>query len=47
MPVTGDLIRLTSALCDRDFVAEGHTVEKLGLGGLDSCGILEITTHGF
>jgi opine dehydrogenase len=47
MPVTGDLIRLTSALYDRDFVAEGHTVEKLGLGGLDSRGVLEVTTHGF
>ena len=47
MPVTDDLIRLTSALYDRDFTSEGHTVEKLGLGGLDSRGILEISAHGF
>lgn len=47
MPVTGDLIRLTSALYNRDFVTEGHTVEKLGLGGLDSRGILKISTDGF
>ena len=47
MPVTTDFIRLTSALYDRDFVAEGHTVERLGLGGLDSHGILKITADGF
>jgi hypothetical protein len=47
MPVTGDLVRLTCALYDRDFVAEGHTVERLGLGGLDTRGILNIATDGF
>jgi opine dehydrogenase len=47
MPVTDNFICLTSALYERDFVAEGHTVEKLGLGGLTSRGILEVTAHGF
>jgi opine dehydrogenase len=47
MPVTADLIRLTSALYDRDFVAEGHSVEKLGLGGLERDGILEVARQGF
>lgn len=47
MPVTDTLIRLTSALYDRDFTAEGHTVERLGLGGLDARGILRISAEGF
>lgn len=47
MPVTHDLIRLTSALYDRDFFAEGHTVEALGLGGMAPDEILRVTTTGF
>jgi opine dehydrogenase len=47
LPVTDTLIRLTSALYGRDFTAEGHTVEKLGLGGMTSRDILEVTAHGF
>jgi len=47
MPVTDNLISLTSALYERDFVAQGHTVETLGLGGLTSREILQITANGF
>lgn len=47
MPVTDNFIRLTSALYERDFGAEGHTVEKLGLGGLGWRDILEVSAHGF
>jgi opine dehydrogenase len=47
MPVTDNFIRLTSALYERDFAAEGHTVEKLGLGGMKKRDILEVTAHGF
>ena len=47
MPVTDALIRLASALYARDFTAEGHTLERLGLGGLTTRDILAITTHGF
>jgi opine dehydrogenase len=47
MPVTDNFIRLTSALYERDFTAEGHTVEKLGLGGMTRRDILEVTAHGF
>lgn len=47
MPVIDALIRLSSALYGRDFMAEGHTLERLGLGGLASRDILAITSHGF
>jgi len=47
MPTTDSLIALASALCGRDFAREGHTVEKLGLGGLSSRDILEVATTGF
>ncbi|MBM3733732.1 MAG: hypothetical protein FJW24_09790 [Acidimicrobiia bacterium] len=47
MPVTESLIRITSALYDRDFFAEGHTLEKLGLAGRDVAGILRLAETGF
>ena len=47
MPVTESLIRITSALYGRDFLAEGHTLEKLGLAGLDVKGILRVAEAGF
>ena len=47
MPVTDSLITLASALYERDFTREGHTVEKLGLQGLSSHAILELTMTGF
>jgi hypothetical protein len=47
MPVIDTLIRLTSALYGRDFTAEGHTLERLGLGGLASRDVLAVTTNGF
>jgi|SRR5581483_1350716 len=47
MPVTDHLIGLTSALYDRDFTAQGHTLEKLGLAGLGPRDILAITSNGF
>ena len=47
MPITESLIRITSALYQRDFFREGHTVEALGLAGLDARGIVEATRTGF
>ena len=47
MPITESLIRITSALYRRDFFREGHTVEALGLAGLDTRGIVEATRTGF
>jgi len=47
MPVTRNLIELTSALYQRNFAEEGHTVEALGLSGLLSSEILERTSKGF
>jgi opine dehydrogenase len=47
MPVTDHFIGLTSALYQTDFWAEGHTVERLGLGGLSSAGILAVAATGF
>ena len=47
MPVTESLIRITSALYRRDFVKEGHTLEVLGLAGLDRRRIIEMTGTGF
>jgi len=47
MPITESLIRITSGLYRRDFVKEGHTVEALGLGGLDARAIVEVTRTGF
>ena len=47
MPVTDTLIGLSSVLYARDFTAEGHTLEKLGLGGLASRDILAVASHGF
>jgi opine dehydrogenase len=47
MPVTRNLIELTSALYARDFTAQGHTLERLGLAGLTDREILERTITGF
>ena len=47
MPVTSNLIELTSALYSRDFVGEGHTLEKLGLSGLSGNEIVQRTIEGF
>ena len=47
MPITESLIRIASALHQRDFFREGHTVEALGLAGLDTRGIVEATRTGF
>ncbi|BBK41159.1 hypothetical protein STVA_11790 [Allostella vacuolata] len=47
MPVTRNLIELTSALYGRDFTAEGHTLARLGLDGLDPAGIVQRTIDGF
>ena len=41
------LLALTSALFDRDFTAEGHTMERLGLAGLGRDGILRVAREGF
>jgi opine dehydrogenase len=47
MPITDSLIALASALYECDFTQNGHTLEKLGLHGLSSRGILEVTVTGF
>jgi len=47
MPITDSLIRITSALYERDFTKDGHTLEYLGLGGLDREGIIDMTRTGF
>lgn len=47
MPVTRDLIRLTSAIWGRDFSAEGHTLERLGLSGSTPEEILRRSAEGF
>lgn len=47
MPITRNLIELTSALYERDFVAEGHTLERLGLSGLSASEIIDKTMNGF
>ena len=47
MPITESLIRITSALYRRDFAKEGHTLEVLGLTGLDRREIIEMTRTGF
>ena len=46
MPLTYGFIDICSRLYDRDFVAEGHTLEALGLAGLDTPAILRIVTEG-
>ena len=47
MPVTRNLIALTSALYERNFIAEGHTLERLGLAGLSPGEIVKKTMDGF
>ena len=47
MPVSDSLIAPTSALCERDCAKEGRAVVALGLGGLSTRGILEVTAAGF
>ena len=39
-PVIGGLVAIASAMTGRDFVAEGRTLEALGLAGLDAAQIL-------
>jgi len=47
MSITESLIRITSALYDRDFFTEGHTMERLGLGDKSDRDILRIAENGF
>lgn len=47
MPITDSLITITSALYGRDFIAEGHTVEALGLGGQSVQEIIATVEQGF
>lgn len=47
MPITRNFIELTSALYERDFMAEGHTLDRLGLGGLTPEAIVARTVGGF
>ena len=47
LPVTKNLIDLTSALYGRDFWREGHSAEKLGLGGMSVGEVLRISADGF
>jgi len=47
MPVSESLIRLTSALYQRDFFAEGHNLETLGLAGMTPQQIVAVTRTGF
>jgi opine dehydrogenase len=47
MPITDSLITITSALYGRDFVAEGYTVEALGLAGKTVEQIMTTVEHGF
>jgi opine dehydrogenase len=47
MPVTESLITIASRLYERDFTAEGHTMETLGLAGMGIDGILEVAAAGF
>ena len=47
MPITKSLITITSALYERDFVAEGHTLAALGLNGYSFDCILQMATEGF
>lgn len=46
MPLTDNFISLSSALFDRDFVAEGHTLERLGLRGRSRSEIIDATQRG-
>lgn len=45
-PVIDGLIALTSAMLARDFRAEGRTLERLGLGGLDAVGLRAFSATG-
>ena len=47
MPVTESLIRLTSALYERDFLEEGHNLQALGLDGMTPQQIVAVTQSGF
>lgn len=47
MPITDSLIRITNALYARDFVAEGHTMARLGLAGKSPAEIVAMTETGF
>jgi opine dehydrogenase len=47
MPITEFTIKLTSAIWQRDFVAEGRTVESLGLAGLDGAAFNRVIEQGF
>lgn len=47
MPTSHSLIQLTSAMWQRDFIKEGRTVERLGLGGLDRAALNRVITEGF
>lgn len=47
MPITRHFIALTSALYQRDFVAQGHTLERLGLDGLTPEAIVARSMSGF
>jgi opine dehydrogenase len=47
MPVTESLITITSALYERDFMHEGHTMAALGLEGRSVDEIVQVATEGF
>lgn len=47
MPSTKSTIQLTSAIWQRDFLAEGRTVERLGLAGMGSKEFSQIIERGF
>jgi len=47
MPVTENLIGLTSSLYERDFIREGHNLNVLGLGGMTREQIIATTQTGF
>src|SRR5262249_35956236 len=46
MPVTGGLIGLACALYRRDFIAEGHTLARLGLQAMSSREIMALAQSG-
>ncbi|MGD9923527.1 MAG: NAD/NADP octopine/nopaline dehydrogenase family protein [Variibacter sp.] len=47
MPTSQSLIQITSAMWQRDFISEGRTVDRLGLGGLDRAALNRVITEGF
>ena len=46
-PTIDHIIHLVSIILDRDFRAEGLTLERMGFGGITRDRFLRILEHGF